>query len=238
MIAFRFLPTLVLVAALGTGPHVMAEEAAVADTTQPRLQILNGNGRRLEVFRLGSDGSRESAGSVGAGKDTILDATLGERFALVGEGDKSGTVVTSSVPVQAVRFDPPDKDGIPAFYTQRIDAHGYPIVASAKVNPYALREAAHLVDLMLAKRPDIREAMIRSGSRMCLLAWNEFIFALILARENATTLQVGLINFRTERGDVWELMAAAGVFIVIPAFIAAIAIQKHFVAGLTGGAVK
>jgi multiple sugar transport system permease protein len=71
-----------------------------------------------------------------------------------------------------------------------------------------------------------------------ILAWNEFIFALILARENATTLQVGLINFRTERGDVWELMAAAGVFIVIPAFIAAIAIQKHFVAGLTGGAVK
>jgi multiple sugar transport system permease protein len=71
-----------------------------------------------------------------------------------------------------------------------------------------------------------------------ILAWNEFIFALILTRENATTLQVGLVNFRTERGDVWELMAAAGVFIVIPAFIAAISIQKHFVAGLTGGAVK
>jgi multiple sugar transport system permease protein len=71
-----------------------------------------------------------------------------------------------------------------------------------------------------------------------ILAWNEFIFALILGRENATTLQVGLINFRTERGDVWELMAAAGVFVVIPAFAAALAIQKHFVAGLTGGAVK
>ncbi|MGL4636609.1 MAG: carbohydrate ABC transporter permease [Beijerinckiaceae bacterium] len=71
-----------------------------------------------------------------------------------------------------------------------------------------------------------------------ILAWNEFIFALILARDNAVTLQVGLVNFRTERGDLWELMAAAGVFIVVPAFIAAIAIQKHFVAGLTGGAVK
>jgi multiple sugar transport system permease protein len=71
-----------------------------------------------------------------------------------------------------------------------------------------------------------------------ILAWNEFIFALILSRENAVTLQVGLVNFRTERGDLWELMAAAGVFIVIPAFVAAIAIQKHFVAGLTGGAVK
>lgn len=71
-----------------------------------------------------------------------------------------------------------------------------------------------------------------------ILAWNEFIFALILARDNAVTLQVGLVNFRTERGDIWELMAAAGVFIVVPAFIAALAIQKHFVSGLTGGAVK
>jgi multiple sugar transport system permease protein len=71
-----------------------------------------------------------------------------------------------------------------------------------------------------------------------ILAWNEFIFALILARENASTLQIGIVQFRTERGDVWELMAAAGITITFPAFIAALAIQKHFVSGLTGGAVK
>ena len=174
MIPSRLFPTFLLAVFLGNGPDMRSEEPAVANTARPRLQVLNGSSRRLDVFRLGADGSREPAGAVGAGKDTILDVAIGERFALVGEGDKSGTVVTSSVPVQAVRYDPPDKDGIPAFYTQRIDAHGYPIVASAKVNPYALREAAHLVDLMLAKRPDIREAMIRSGSRLCILAWNEF----------------------------------------------------------------
>ena len=79
------------------------------------------------------------------------------------------------------RTQPGDKIGpeftfasIPPLYTQRIEAHGYPIVASSKVNPYALKEAAHLVDLMLAKRPDVREAMIRSGSRLCIMAWNEF----------------------------------------------------------------
>lgn len=27
---------------------------------------------------------------------------------------------------------------------------------------------------MLAKRPDVREAIIQSGSRLCILAWNEF----------------------------------------------------------------
>lgn len=71
-----------------------------------------------------------------------------------------------------------------------------------------------------------------------ILTWNEFIFALILTRDKAVTLQVGLVSFRTERGDLWELMAAAGVFITVPAFIAAVAIQKHFDTGLTGGAVK
>ncbi len=51
------------------------------------------------------------------------------------------------------------------FYKKGISAGGYPIVASEKVDDYALREAAWLVDLMLAKRPDVRDAMIHSGSR-------------------------------------------------------------------------
>ena len=46
-----------------------------------------------------------------------------------------------AVPVQAVRFDPKGQDGIPAFYAQRVSASGFPIVASANVNPYALKEA-------------------------------------------------------------------------------------------------
>jgi multiple sugar transport system permease protein len=103
----------------------------------------------------------------------------------------------------------------------------------------ALIDGASRLDIVrMVMVPMAWPGIIVSSVFCFILAWNEFIFALILARENATTLQVGLINFRTERGDVWELMAAAGVFIVIPAFIAAIAIQKHFVAGLTGGAVK
>lgn len=69
---------------------------------------------------------------------------------------------------------PPAELKIPGFYKKYISASGYPIVASEKVNDYALKEAAWLVDLMLAKRPEVREAMIKSGSRMCILAWNEF----------------------------------------------------------------
>ncbi|MBI3856203.1 MAG: hypothetical protein HY293_10990, partial [Planctomycetes bacterium] len=69
---------------------------------------------------------------------------------------------------------PPPELKAPAFYTKYLDADGYPIVASAKVNDFALREAAYLVNLMLARRPDVRAAMVKSGSRLCIIAHNEF----------------------------------------------------------------
>ena len=71
-----------------------------------------------------------------------------------------------------------------------------------------------------------------------ILTWNEFLFALILTRRDAVTLPVGLVSFRTERGDLWELMSAAGVMITVPIFVMALLIQKHFTRGMTAGAVK
>ncbi len=69
---------------------------------------------------------------------------------------------------------PPPELKAPAFYKKYIDADGYPIVASEKVNDYALKKAAFLVNLMLARRPDVRVAMVKSGSRMSIIAHNEF----------------------------------------------------------------
>lgn len=153
---------------------VFHPQPAVAPSPRPKLQVINGSKQAVDVFWLKEDTERVPNGSVAPGKNTVITTTIGHRFAIIGREDKAEVTVTNTVPVQAVRFDPPDKDGVPAFYTQRVTAHGYPIVASAKVNPYALKEAAYLVDLMLAKRPDVREAMIKSGSRLSILAWNEF----------------------------------------------------------------
>ncbi len=69
---------------------------------------------------------------------------------------------------------PPPDLRVDPFHKKFVSANGYPIVASGTVNDYALKEAAYLVNLMLAKRPDVRDAMIKSGSRLCILAHNEF----------------------------------------------------------------
>jgi multiple sugar transport system permease protein len=70
------------------------------------------------------------------------------------------------------------------------------------------------------------------------LTWNEFLFALILGKQNALTLPIGLIGFRTDRGDLWELMAAGGLMITLPMFLLSLMVQKHFVGSLTAGSVR
>ena len=69
---------------------------------------------------------------------------------------------------------PPKELGLDPFYTKYVSADGYPIVASEKVNDYALKEAAFLVNTMLRTRPDVRKAMIQSGSRLIIMAYNEY----------------------------------------------------------------
>lgn len=69
---------------------------------------------------------------------------------------------------------PPSEMKLDAFYKKYVSVNGYPIVSSEKVDDHALLEAAYLVDLLLHKRPDVRDAMVRSGSRMTVIAHNEF----------------------------------------------------------------
>ena len=136
---------------------------------RPKLQIINGSDQTVDCFWLKPDGERVRNGSVEPGKNTIIDTTLGHRFVIVDRGNKSEVSLMSEVLVQAYRV-----SGVPAFYTQRADASGFPVVASAKVNPYALKEAVYIVDMMLDRRPDVREAMINSGARLSILAHDEF----------------------------------------------------------------
>ncbi|MDA8441565.1 MAG: carbohydrate ABC transporter permease [Peptococcaceae bacterium] len=70
-----------------------------------------------------------------------------------------------------------------------------------------------------------------------VLSWNEFMFPLILSRQNATTLPVALMLLNAEKGVIWEQMAAAGIVLVIPSVILVLLVRKHFVQGLTLGAL-
>jgi len=69
---------------------------------------------------------------------------------------------------------PPAALGLAPFYKKYVSAGGLPIVASGAVDDHALLEVAYLANLMLAKRPDVRTAMIANGSRVIIMGRAEF----------------------------------------------------------------
>lgn len=72
-----------------------------------------------------------------------------------------------------------------------------------------------------------------------IACWNEFLFALIIGSRNAQTLQVGFYGVAGgPRGVQWELMSSTGMLVMVPILILSLLIRKHFVGGLTMGAVK
>ncbi len=71
-----------------------------------------------------------------------------------------------------------------------------------------------------------------------LSSWNDLGYALILGTFNAKTLPVSVQGFVTPIGTLWGEIFAGSVIIVAPVFIFILLVQKHFIRGLTMGAVK
>lgn len=59
-------------------------------------------------------------------------------------------------------------------YQKYIDVYGLPLVGSERVSDAALREAAWIVRRMVGHRPDILKAMANNGTRLSVMAWNEY----------------------------------------------------------------
>lgn len=111
--------------------------------------------------------------------------------------------------------------------------------------PYEIEEAA-IIDgcsryqiirhfILPLARPGILVAVVLNFVH----TWNEFMMALILTRDQATTLPVALMLLHSsERGIYWEQLSAAGIILVLPTVILMFLIRKHLVKGLALGAVK
>lgn len=65
-----------------------------------------------------------------------------------------------------------------AHYEKCVLADGFPIVAGKKVDDRALLEAAFLIDVMLGKRNDIRQALVKNKVRFGIMARDEYTTAL------------------------------------------------------------
>lgn len=71
-----------------------------------------------------------------------------------------------------------------------------------------------------------------------IFTWNEFLFAYILTRKDASTVTVGVESFFTLQGILWGPVAAAATIAVAPMLIFVLSMQRYMVRGLTFGAVR
>ncbi|RDI71952.1 carbohydrate ABC transporter permease [Halopelagius longus] len=86
--------------------------------------------------------------------------------------------------------------------------------------------------------PMARNSLIASFIFAFLLAWNELVFALTLLSNENYTVPPGLLTFVQGFNTQWNVVAAASILVSLPVLVGLAYIQRYFVQGLTGGAIK
>ena len=77
-----------------------------------------------------------------------------------------------------------------------------------------------------------------AGLLAFIFAWNNFVFALVLASADKQPVTVGALAFVTASGIQYGQIAAAIIFSIVPTFVLARFAQRYLVEGLSLGAVK
>jgi multiple sugar transport system permease protein len=86
--------------------------------------------------------------------------------------------------------------------------------------------------------PLVLPGLIATATFAFIFSWTEFIFAVVLTRTNAVTMPVAIAGFSGSQGSNWGQASALAVVATAPVFVLSLLVQRHFVRGLTLGAVR
>ncbi|EPR10951.1 sugar ABC transporter permease [Agrobacterium sp. TS43] len=87
--------------------------------------------------------------------------------------------------------------------------------------------------------PLVRPALAALAILAFTFIWNDYFWALVLTQSDAVKpVTAGLSNLKGEWVSAWNIVSAATIFVAVPPVVMFFLMQKHFVSGLTMGAVK
>lgn len=86
--------------------------------------------------------------------------------------------------------------------------------------------------------PMSRSGLFATAVFTFVFAWNDFIFALVLTRNEITTFPVQVTHYFGGQSNFWAKIAAMSVLGTVPVFIAVALLQRYLVRGISMGAVK
>jgi multiple sugar transport system permease protein len=87
--------------------------------------------------------------------------------------------------------------------------------------------------------PLARPGLLATALFGFLLAWDEFLYALIFTSSlNSKTIPVAIAEFTGRHAVDFGMMATGGVLAALPPLVIAFVFQRYIVGGLASGAVK
>ena len=128
----------------------------------------NENGRAQSQFTLGSDGVPNK---VSASVEGISEPVTFVEVPFVNIPFDVNNIPEPVPPPKEVR----DFFELDPFYQQWINVGGFPVLTSAEVSPYAVKEAAWTIWHMVGHRPDILRAMAQNKARLSIVPNNKHI---------------------------------------------------------------
>jgi multiple sugar transport system permease protein len=116
---------------------------------------------------------------------------------------------------------------------------GYFAEVPVEVEESALIEGASRIQaLRLVTLPLAAPGLVATTIFVFIFSWTELFFALILTTNNVLTLPVLMSRFFGAQAYEWGAASALGVIATLPVIILGLLVRKHFVRGMTMGAVK
>lgn len=86
--------------------------------------------------------------------------------------------------------------------------------------------------------PMVRGGLFATAVFTFVFAWNEFIFALVLTRNEVTTFPVQVTHYFGGQSNFWSKIAAMSMLGTLPIFVVVAFLQRFVVRGISLGAVK
>lgn len=87
--------------------------------------------------------------------------------------------------------------------------------------------------------PLVRPALAALAILLFTFIWNDYFWAVVLTiSDSVKPVTAGLANLRGEWVSAWNLISAGTIVVAVPPVVMFFLMQKHFIAGLTMGAVK
>ena len=114
-----------------------------------------------------------------------------------------------------------------------------------KALPHELIEAARVEGIAewrifwFVVLPLMKPAIAALSVLIFTFIWNDYFWAIVLTQgENAQPVTAGITSFNEQFRAMYHLMSAGSIIAALPPVLMFFLMQKHFIAGLTLGAVK